>query len=102
MDLGISADLKTLRQVPDALGDHKEFKIAPHHPPRKSATPRSPAPPYRAQTLFYAGCLKSLTDIVELLKRNPEADLKKVQAVCDTYRLSGLREIIAELPKKGG
>ena len=45
---------------------------------------------------LYAGGYKSKADIVELLARNPEADLDEIRSVCSRYRLSGLEELIAE------
>jgi hypothetical protein len=45
---------------------------------------------------LYAGGYKSKGDIVELLLRNPGADLAEVRAVCARYRLEGLEELIAE------
>ncbi len=45
---------------------------------------------------LYAGGLKSKADILELLKRNPDADLKEVSDACKRYRLQGLDEIIDE------
>jgi len=45
---------------------------------------------------LYAGGMKSKADIVELLIRNPEADLQSVRDACRNYRLEGLEELIAE------
>jgi hypothetical protein len=139
LDLGISADLKTLRQVAKVLGERKGFQVALREPDsrdplsgvidihgsfglvqivnfgltfpaviedawRESTLTIHPGSQLRLAPLphlialkLYAGGLKSLADIVELLKRNPDADLTKLQAVCDTYRLKGLRDIIADL-----
>ena len=44
---------------------------------------------------LYAGGFKSKADIVELLARNPDADLPEVRRVCGRYRLEGLEELIA-------
>lgn len=52
---------------------------------------------------LYAGGLKSKADIVELLKRNPDADLDEIRNVCNRYRLHGLEEVIREvyeIPRK--
>lgn len=46
---------------------------------------------------LYAGGVKSLADIVELLRRNPEADLQKIRKVCRKYRLRGWNRVLAEL-----
>ncbi len=43
---------------------------------------------------LYAGGYKSKADIAELLARNPDADLPKIRAVCERYRLKGLDEIL--------
>ena len=47
---------------------------------------------------LYAGGLKSKADILELLKRNPDTDLKEISDVCKRYRLQGLDDIISEMP----
>ncbi len=46
---------------------------------------------------LYAGGLKSKADILELLRRNPDADINMIRVACQRYRLSGLDEILAEL-----
>ena len=46
---------------------------------------------------LYAGGSKSRADIVELLRRNPEADLVEIRETCRRYRLSGLDAILEEL-----
>jgi hypothetical protein len=38
---------------------------------------------------LYAGGMKSKSDIVELLARNPDCDLAEVERVCTSYRLRG-------------
>ena len=50
---------------------------------------------------LYAGGLKSKADILEVLRRNPEADLHDVLTTCQRYGLHGLEEIIAELSRHG-
>ncbi len=45
---------------------------------------------------LYAGGYKSHGDIVELLARNPDADLQMIRAVCERYRLTGIDNLIAE------
>jgi len=46
---------------------------------------------------LYAGGLGSKADILELLRRNPEADFDTIRATCRRYRLRGLDAILAEL-----
>lgn len=46
---------------------------------------------------LYAGGLKSKADVLELLKRNPDADLDEIRDVCKRYRLGGLDEILGEI-----
>jgi len=53
--------------------------------------------PHLIALKLYAGGLKSLADIAELLKHNPDADLDKIRAVCNAYHLKGLEEIISEV-----
>jgi hypothetical protein len=45
---------------------------------------------------LYAGGLKSKSDIVELLARNPDCDLAEVERVCDRYRLPGLKNVLQD------
>jgi hypothetical protein len=139
LDLGISTDPKTLREVSKALSDHKEFQVALREPGAsdplsgvidirgsfgmvqianfgqtfpavikdawqestfavhpKSNLRLAPLPHLIALKL-YAGGLKSLADIAELLKHNPDADLDEVRVLCKTYRLKGLKKIISEV-----
>lgn len=46
---------------------------------------------------LYAGGAKSKADIIEMLRRNPEADLDEIRAACARYRLRGLDEVLDEL-----
>jgi len=46
---------------------------------------------------LYAGGWKSHADIVELLRRNPDADLEKIRETCRKYRLSGFDRVLADL-----
>ena len=46
---------------------------------------------------LYAGGWASFADILELLRRNPQVNLKDLQQTCRKYRLRGLDKIIAEL-----
>lgn len=41
--------------------------------------------------------VKSLADIVELLRRNPKADLQEIGKICRKYRLRGWNRVLAEL-----
>ncbi len=52
--------------------------------------------PHLVALKLYAGGIKSKADIVELLARNPEADLSAIRSVCQRYRLGGLDEIVEE------
>lgn len=45
---------------------------------------------------LYAGGLKSKSDIVEVLARNPECDVAEVERVCDSYRLRGLKNVLQD------
>lgn len=46
---------------------------------------------------LYAGGWKSHSDIVELLRRNPEVDLDDLRETCRRYRLRGLDRILEDL-----
>lgn len=46
---------------------------------------------------LYAGGWKSLADIVELLRRNPEVDLEMIGETCRKYRLRGWGKVLEEL-----
>lgn len=48
---------------------------------------------------LYAGGSKSKTDIIELLRRNPDADLGKISKACRRYRLRGLGALLRELER---
>jgi hypothetical protein len=45
---------------------------------------------------LYAGGMKSMADIVELLRRNPAADRNHIRGMCRQYRLRGLEPLIRE------
>ena len=49
---------------------------------------------------LYAGGWKSLADIVELLRRNPEADLEAIGKTCRGYRLRGWEAVMEELRRQ--
>lgn len=46
---------------------------------------------------LYAGGSGSKSDIIELLRRNPEADLDSIRETCRRYRLRGLDAVLQEL-----
>ena len=46
---------------------------------------------------LYAGGIKAKADIVELLRRNPDADFDEIRNVCRRYRLRGLAPLLREL-----
>lgn len=46
---------------------------------------------------LYAGGWKSHSDIVELLRRNPEADVDAIRETCRKYRLRGLDQVLKDL-----
>jgi hypothetical protein len=45
---------------------------------------------------LYAGGTKSRADIVELLSRNPDADVAAIRDLCQRWRLRGLDPLIEE------
>jgi hypothetical protein len=45
---------------------------------------------------LYAGGTKSRADIVELLARNPDADMAAIRDLCQNWRLRGLDPLIEE------
>jgi len=69
--------------IDDALRDGSPLRLVPL--------------PHLVALKLYAGGHKSKADIVELLARNPEADLDQIRARCRRYRLSGLEELISEV-----
>lgn len=48
---------------------------------------------------LYAGGWKSHADIVELLRRNPEADVDAIRKTCRKYRLRGLAQVLKDLQR---
>jgi hypothetical protein len=63
----------------------------------RSESPLRVAPlPHLVALKLYAGGLKSKADIVELLKRNTEADLNEIRALCEKYRLPDVQPILDE------
>lgn len=53
--------------------------------------------PHLVVLKLYAGGYKSKADILEVLSRNPEADLDAMEALCRRYRIDGFGEIRREL-----
>jgi hypothetical protein len=53
-------------------------------------------PPHLVALKLYAGGTKSRADIVELLARNPDADMTAIRHLCQSWRLSGLDPLIEE------
>ncbi|TSA08251.1 MAG: hypothetical protein D4R77_03020 [Planctomycetaceae bacterium] len=52
--------------------------------------------PHLVALKLYAGGTKSRTDIVELLSRNPDADMAAIRDLCHGWRLRGLDPLIEE------
>lgn len=50
--------------------------------------------PHLIALKLYAGGQKSKSDIIELLERNPDADLEVIRKLCASYRLPGLEELL--------
>jgi hypothetical protein len=46
---------------------------------------------------LYAGGWKSLADVVEMLRRNPEVDLVELGETCRKYRIRGWEKVMEEL-----
>jgi hypothetical protein len=55
--------------------------------------------PHLVALKLYAGGFKSKADVVELLRRNADADLNEVSRLCEKYRLRGLSELLEEARK---
>jgi len=138
LDLGVNADLRTLRDVVTALrqaGFTAELREPDDADPlggvidvsggfgllqiisfagrfpaviedavRTATVVVRPGSPLKVVPLpqlvalkLYAGGLQSKADILELLRRNPDADRDEICAVCRRYRLQGLDDVLAEL-----
>ncbi|MGB0578728.1 MAG: hypothetical protein ACPGVU_03405 [Limisphaerales bacterium] len=52
--------------------------------------------PHLVALKIYAGGLKSKADVVELLKRNTDADLNEIRTLCEKYRLPDVQPILDE------
>jgi hypothetical protein len=137
LDLGVNADVQTLKDVtaslraagfqaelhePDAqdplggvidirgafgwiqiISFADRFPVAIEDALRTSAASLRPGSrlklvplPQLVALKLYAGGLKSNADILELLTRNPEADIEEIRSVCRRYRLRGLATILRE------
>lgn len=68
-------------------------------PLRKDSPLRVVPLPHLVALKLYAGGLKSKADVVEVLVRNPEADLQAIAMLCEHYRLDGFSEIREELER---
>lgn len=143
MDIGVNADLETLRAVAESLKE-RGFSVELREPDaadplggvldvsgpfgllqiinfsnrfpaiiddaiknaelvvRKGSRLKLVSIPYLIALKLYAGGVKSRSDIVELMVRNPEMDRDEVRKICDRYRLRGLEELIAEARKIAG
>ncbi|HOW98300.1 MAG TPA: hypothetical protein P5567_11125 [Kiritimatiellia bacterium] len=53
--------------------------------------------PHLVAMKLYAGGFKSKADIVELLNRNPDADLKAIRSLCRRYQLTGFDELLPDI-----
>lgn len=97
--LGYHAELHT-PDLDDPLGGVIEDSCRQEGQPCQTITSLSIAPLAQLVALkLYAGGWKSLTDIVELLRRNPEANLMEIGEICRKYRLSGWNRVLEELQK---
>ncbi len=56
--------------------------------------------PHLVVLKLYAGGLKSMTDIVEVLSLNEDADLDGIDALCNRYRIRGFARIREELENR--
>ena len=57
--------------------------------------------PHLVVLKLYAGGLKSMIDVVEVLSRNEDVDLDAIEALCDKYRVQGFQRIREELETRG-
>jgi hypothetical protein len=76
--------------IRDALAG-EDARIRPGSPLRITPIPQLVA------LKLYAGGSRSRADIVELLRRNPEADLETIRETCRRYLLRGLDAVLEEL-----
>lgn len=53
--------------------------------------------PHLVVLKLYAGGLKSMTDVVEVLSLNEDTDLDAIEALCERYRVRGFAKIREEL-----
>ena len=74
-----------LQEKPLPVGKHSPLRIIPL--------------PHLVVLKLYAGSLKSMADIVEVLAANPDADLDAIAALCRKYRISGFERVREELEK---
>ena len=57
--------------------------------------------PHLVALKLYAGGTKSRADILELLSRNPDADMAGLRDLCQSWRLRGLDALIEEATGEG-
>jgi hypothetical protein len=76
--------------IEDALQE-AALRVADHSPLRIIPLP------HLVILKLYAGGLKSMTDIVEVLSLNEDADLDNIDALCKRYRIRGFEKIREEL-----
>lgn len=55
--------------------------------------------PHLIALKLYAGGFKSKADIVEVLARNPQADVDEIRTLCRRYRLKGLEPLLQEISR---
>ncbi len=72
-----------LNDSPLKVWDNKHLRIIPL--------------PHLVVLKLYAGGFKSKADNVEVLSRNPEANLDEIETPCHRYRIDGFDEIRREL-----
>ncbi len=58
--------------------------------------------PHLVVLKLYAGGLKSMSDVVEVLSLNEDADLDAIEALCHRYRVRGFQVIRKELKDRAG
>jgi hypothetical protein len=56
--------------------------------------------PHLVVLKLYAGGRRDLADVVELLVRNPDADVEGIRALCKRYGLEAIDELIEEAEQR--
>jgi hypothetical protein len=80
------ADQDALQEATLRVADNSPLRIIPL--------------PHLVVLKLYAGGLKSMTDIVEVLTLNEDADLDAIEALCKQYRIQGFAKIREELKNR--